>query len=120
MKNIVISSRGTDRIILLPISIGAAVVVPFLFNWLPNPTGSSIGTVLNSAISLGLGILAWTGFRLIEPNHVSQGWTLAKLVSIPAFWGLLFWGVTAWVHHVQAPYLDLMEKVHGLVVPCIA
>ena len=76
-----------------------------------NPTEALIGKVLNSVIGLGLGIFVWAGFRLLEPKRASQRWKLAKLVSIPTLWGLLFLGVTGWVHQVQAPYLDLMEKV---------
>jgi hypothetical protein len=120
MKNTVFSSRETDGKILLLISTAAAIAVPVSFDCLQNPTGALIGKILNSVIGLGLGIFVWAGFRLLEPKRASQGWKLAKLVSIPTLWGLLFLGVIAWVHQVQAPYLGLMQKVYNLVIPPIA
>jgi hypothetical protein len=120
MKNIVLSSRQTDRKALLLASIVAAIAVPLLFDSLPNPTDALMGKVLNSVISLGITSFVWAGFRLLEPKAVSHKWALAELVSIPTIWGLLFWGVTAWVHQIQAPYLELMEKVHNLVISPIA
>lgn len=120
MKNTVFSSRETDGKKLHLISTVVAIGVPALFDCLPSPTGAFIGEVLNSLIGLGLGIFVWAGFRLLEPKHACLGWKVSKLIIIPTLWGLLFLGVTAWVHQVQAPYLDLIEKVHNLVIPPVA
>jgi hypothetical protein len=87
-------TREIDLKIVVVSSIFAVLAAPAVLGYiLPNPLETFSGRVLNSAISLAVGVFAWACFRLAEPKRFGPGWSVAKLIGIPALWLLLFLGI---------------------------
>lgn len=45
--------------------------------------------LINAAISIGIALLAWSSFRLVQPAHPNRNWQIAEVILVPLFWLLL-------------------------------
>lgn len=72
MKDIELSSRDTDRKLLIALSSSAfAAFVGFV---LPTPFDAPGVRLLDALITLGLGGLFWGVFHLLEPERYGRKW----------------------------------------------
>jgi hypothetical protein len=116
MKNVLLSSPETDAKSFRAMLVLEALVVATMVGYIsPTPLENFAGRALNSSVSFGLAVVAWTSFRLFDPPRYSKNWMFARLAGIAFLWLLLFGAVVAWVEYNHVVFIDSLEKVLSLV-----
>jgi len=87
MRNILFSSRETDRNIIFSfialVFFAIMAFVPLVLFYDPLGFASSV-------LSVAFVIFAWGVFKIVEPVIYDSKWATAKALGIPAVWLVLF------------------------------
>lgn len=106
MKNLQLTSRGTDQYILFVLVLvgffvlgagSGCLLAPGISLW----QNFSMGRIdllnhvafINGAISVGLALFTWSVFQMIRPAYSNRNWQIAEAIFIPVFWLLLLLAV---------------------------
>ena len=107
MKNVQLTSRKTDLRVLLVIVFPAfaGFLLSMLFEDFPQ------ALLCDAVISIPLALLVWCAFRLVQPSHHSQRWTIAEFTLVPIIWLLLMLAFVAWSHHLWQSIFIRLESI---------
>jgi len=89
------SLKMDDKVLIILLCLGFAAFIGCLL-----PVPFYVSRVLGGFISVGLAVLVWCVFRLVEPRRYSRKWAIAELMVVPVVWVLLMVAVGVWFYHL--------------------
>lgn len=95
MKNFQFTSRETDSKILAALGfLGLAIAGFVAGGFIPMPSNQEVNRMpwILAAISVGLALLVWSIFRLIEPVRPDRNWKTAAVTLACLTWLVLMLG----------------------------
>ena len=108
MKSIELSSRETDRkVLIILFSLAFAASVGFV---LPTPLDAPGIRLLDALITIALGGLAWGVFHLLEPERYGRKWDIVRIAGIPILWLLLVLALGVWFYLLHTAYVRDRER----------
>ena len=101
--------RGIMKTVLAIFLLGIAAAIGFFLPAPMPPDYFPSVRFVDASLSVLLGVLAWSSYRIVEPVHHGNRWLILRATAIPTAWLFLIWLLYILFRYLMADFQKPFE-----------